>query len=92
MNTVIINPSELRANQKKYLDMAENTRVMIKRNDKFIELVVKDNIDSPSPSHDRWFDDPKVIAELGRRIDAVKKGETDFITIDSDKTIWENIL
>ncbi len=92
MSAITISPTELRANQRKYLDMAETTRVFVKRGSKVIELVVKEDMDTPSPSNDAWFDNPKAIAELARRIDAVKQGKTDFTTLDPAKSLWENIL
>lgn len=91
MSAITISPTELRSNQKKYFDLAETTRVFVKRGNKVIELVVKETIDNPSPSGDAWFDDPKNIAELARRIEAVKRGETNFTTLDPAKSLWENI-
>ena len=41
---IIISPTDLRANQKKYLDLAETEKVIIKRGKKLIELVVKDRL------------------------------------------------
>ena len=64
MDAITISPSEFRNNQKKYFDMAEHTRVFVKRGRKLIELVVSDGISlNPSPSGDPWFDDPRNIAE-----------------------------
>ncbi|MDR0733493.1 MAG: hypothetical protein LBF08_05490 [Dysgonamonadaceae bacterium] len=39
---VVISPTELRAEQKKYLDLAEKEDVVIKRGQKLIHLVVKE--------------------------------------------------
>jgi hypothetical protein len=39
---IVISPTELRAEQKKYLDLAEREEVVIKRGKKLIHLVVKD--------------------------------------------------
>ncbi|MDR0733491.1 MAG: hypothetical protein LBF08_05480 [Dysgonamonadaceae bacterium] len=39
---VVISPTELRAEQKKYLDLAEKEDVVIKRGQKLIYLVVKE--------------------------------------------------
>lgn len=41
---IIISPTDLRANQKKYLDLAETEQVIIKRGRKLIELVVKERL------------------------------------------------
>lgn len=38
---IVISPTELRANQKKYFDLAEKEQVLIKRGSQLIELVVK---------------------------------------------------
>ncbi|MDR1526218.1 MAG: hypothetical protein LBS46_00930 [Dysgonamonadaceae bacterium] len=39
---VVISPTELRAEQKKYLDLAEKEEVVIKRGSRLIYLVVKE--------------------------------------------------
>lgn len=93
MDAITISPTELRANQKKYFDMAENTRVFVKRGKKLIELVVSDGISmNPSPSGDPWFDDPRNIAELSRLIKEYEAGEAgESIVYDSTKSVWENI-
>ena len=41
---IIISSTELRDNQKKYFDLAERERVVIKRGRKLIELVVKEQL------------------------------------------------
>ncbi|MDO5522488.1 MAG: hypothetical protein Q4G48_00405 [Bacteroidia bacterium] len=41
---VVISPTELRNEQKKYLDLAEKEQVVIKRGKKFIQLNVSDKI------------------------------------------------
>lgn len=92
MNAITISPTELRANQKKYFDMAENTRVFVKRGKKLIELVVSDGISmNPSPSGDPWFDDPRNIAELSRRIKEYEAGEMEFVTLEELRKEWEDI-
>ena len=92
MDAITISPSELRANQKKYFDMAEHTRVFVKRGRKLIELVVSDGISlNPSPSGDPWFDDPRNIAELSRRIKEYEAGKTEFISLEEARKEWENI-
>lgn len=93
MNAITISPTELRANQKKYFDMAESTRVFVKRGKKLIELVVSEGISmNPSPSGDPWFDDPRNIAELSRRIKEYEAGKAGKdIVCDPNKSIWENI-
>jgi hypothetical protein len=39
---IVISPTELRAEQKKYLDLAEKEQVVVKRGSKLIHLVVKE--------------------------------------------------
>jgi hypothetical protein len=41
---IVISSTELRADQKKYLDMAEKEDVIIKRGSKLIHLVVKERL------------------------------------------------
>lgn len=72
---IVINPTELRNNQKKYFDLAETKRVVIKRGRKLIELKVTESI---SPSNDSYYEIPENIAELERRIKELKSGNTMF--------------
>lgn len=39
---IVISPTELRAEQKKYLELAEVEQVLVKRGSKLIELVVRE--------------------------------------------------
>lgn len=39
---IVISPTELRAEQKKYLELAEVEQVLVKRGTKLIELVVRE--------------------------------------------------
>lgn len=41
---VIISPTDLRNEQKKYLEMAEKETVVVKRGNKLIHLVVRDRV------------------------------------------------
>ena len=41
---IVISPTELRNEQKKYLDIAEKEVVVIKRGDKLIQLIVKERL------------------------------------------------
>ncbi|GAB6010558.1 hypothetical protein [Viscerimonas tarda] len=41
---IVISSTDLRINQKKYLDLAEKEQVVIKRGRKLIELVVKERL------------------------------------------------
>jgi hypothetical protein len=41
---IVISPTELRNEQKKYLDIAEKEPVVVKRGDKLIHLIVKERL------------------------------------------------
>lgn len=41
---IIISPTDLRNQQKKYLELAETQKVVVKRGDKLIHLVVHDRV------------------------------------------------
>lgn len=41
---IVISPTDLRNEQKKYLEMAETEAVVIKRGNKLIHLVVRDRV------------------------------------------------
>ena len=41
---IIISPTELRNEQRKYLDLAERDKVVVKRGNKLIHLVVSDRV------------------------------------------------
>ncbi len=78
---IIISPTELRTYQKKYLDLAETERVVIKRGRNLIELKVTTSI---SPSNDPYFDDADNIAELMQRIKEAENGTAEFTEITED--------
>ena len=87
---IVINPTELRTNQKKYFDLAEKERVVIKRGEKLIELKVTEYI---SPSNDPYFDNIENILELFENIKKAKadKENNETTTIKDPKNIWESI-
>ncbi|KAA6328115.1 hypothetical protein EZS27_022961 [termite gut metagenome] len=88
---VIISTQEFRDNQKKFFDLAEKERVIIKRGKKLVELVVSDKLsENPSPSGDIWFDDPENMASVMRGIEDVKAGKV--TKIEDTKNIWKSIL
>lgn len=60
---VIISPTELRNEQKKYLDLAEKERVIVKRGRKFINLTVSDKIDEADSELKEWVEDFLAIPE-----------------------------
>lgn len=41
---IIITPTDLRTQQKKYLELAEREKVVVKRGEKLIHLVVSDRV------------------------------------------------
>lgn len=41
---IVISPTELRNEQKKYLDLAESEKVVVKRGNKLIHLVVSERV------------------------------------------------
>ncbi|TCK85089.1 type II toxin-antitoxin system Phd/YefM family antitoxin [Albibacterium bauzanense] len=83
---IVISPSELRGNLKKYLDLAENERIIIQRGKtETFELRKRERI-----SDDPYFDDIKNIEEIEKGIEDLRKGK--YSKLDPTKTLWENIL
>ncbi|KAA6348994.1 hypothetical protein EZS27_003594 [termite gut metagenome] len=88
---IIITTQEFRERQKKYFDLAEKERVIIKRGKKLVELVVCDSLsENPSPSGDTWFDDPENMASVMRGMADIKAGRV--TKIEDAKNIWQSIL
>lgn len=83
---IVISPSELRGNLKKYLDLAEKERIVIQRGKKeTFELRKTERI-----SDDSFFDQPENLDALKQGIADIKAGK--YKTIDPNKSLWENIL
>ena len=83
---IVISPTELRENLKKYLDLADKERVIIQRGKtETFELRKRERI-----SEDPFFDDPKNIEDIEKGIADIKAGK--FKKLDPNKTLWENIL
>ena len=84
---LVISSREFRDSQKKYLEMAKVDRVIIKRNNEYIELVPRGSIipDNPSPGNDPYFNEPGNIAELQRRISALEQGIPNSTTLTKEK-------
>ncbi len=83
---IVISPSELRGNLKKYLDLAETERIVIQRGKKeTFELRKRDRV-----SEDPFFDNPTNIEAIEQGISDIRKGK--YKKLDPKKTIWENIL
>jgi hypothetical protein len=80
---IVISATEMRTNQKKYFDLAEKERVVVKRGRKVIELVVSESISTiPCPSNDPYYDNPENIAELKKRIQDIESGKASFTTVE----------
>ncbi len=79
---IVVSSREFRDNQKKFLDLVEVQRVIIKRRNQFIELVPRGEIipESVSPSRDPYFDDPRNIADINEGLQQVKEGKTIKLT------------
>lgn len=79
---IVISSREFRENQKKYFDLAQIQRVIIKRKDQFLELVSHGNSipESVSPSNDPFFDDPRNIEEILKASKEAKEGKTVKLT------------
>ncbi len=73
----VISSRTFRDSQKKYLDLATHERVIIKRNNVYLELVPRGNTipENPSPSLDVWFDDPKNIELLNQSVEQAENGQ-----------------
>jgi hypothetical protein len=68
---IVISPTELRAEQKKYLDMAEKQQVAIKRGNKMIHLVVKERLITEEDLA-RGITAEELVKRVHKRIDAFK--------------------
>jgi hypothetical protein len=83
---IVISPSELRSNLKKYLDLAKTERIVIQRGKtEMFELRRRERI-----SEDPFFDNQENIEAIERGIKEIKEGK--YKTLDPSKTLWENIL
>lgn len=94
---LVVSSREFRDSQKKYFDLAAKERVVIKRKNEFLELVPRGNNipENPSPSNDPWFDDPRNIEELERRLKKHESGDKPggiVLTSKEDiKTFFESL-
>ena len=83
---IVISPSELRGNLKKYLDLAKKERIVIQRGKtETFELRQRNRI-----SEDPFFDNPKNIEEIEKGITDIRAGK--YKALDPKKSIWQNIL
>ena len=83
---IVISPSELSGNLKKYLDLAKKERIVIQRGKtEIFELRKRNRV-----SEDPFFDNPKNIEAIEKGISDVRAGK--YKKLDPKKKIWENIL
>ena len=74
----VISSREFRDNQKIYFDLAPSERIIIKRENEFLEIVPRGNTipENPSPSDDPYFDNPKNLEATDRGIKDIQAGRT----------------
>ncbi|MCF8333758.1 MAG: hypothetical protein K9I47_06410 [Bacteroidales bacterium] len=82
----VISSREFRDSQRSYLELSKKERIIIKRNKEYIELVPRGESipENPSPSQDSYYDDPKNLAELKRRLMDQKADSLSMIEISED--------
>lgn len=79
---IVVSSREFRDNQKKFFDLAEKERVVIKRKSQFMELVPRGKTipESVSPGNDPYFDDPRNIEAILKASQQVKEGKVTRLT------------
>ncbi len=79
---IVVSSREFRDNQKKFFDLAEKERVVIKRKSQFMELVPRGETipESVSPSNDPYFDDPRNIEAILKASQQAKEGKVTRLT------------
>lgn len=89
----VVSSREFRDNQKKFFDLAEVQRVVIKRKNQFLELVPRGDIipESVSPSNDPYFDDPRNIEIIEKGLEQAKQGKTIKLTPSLQDELFSNI-
>lgn len=89
---IVITTREFRENQKKFFDLAEEQRVIIKRKNQFLELVPRGNVipESVSPSNDPYFDNPRNIEDIVKSSEQALNGQTVKLTDDLRKELFED--
>lgn len=81
---IVVTSKEFRNNQKKFLDLAEEQRVIIKRKNQFLELVPIGDVipESLSPSNDPYFDDPRNVEAVLKAGEQVRNGQSVKLTTE----------
>lgn len=84
---IVVSSREFRDSQKKYFDLAEKHRVIIKRKNHFLELVPRGESipENVSPSNDPFFDDPRNIEKILNSIAQINTGKS--ITLKTSEDI-----
>lgn len=74
----MVSGSEFRSNLKKYFELSESQRVLVKRNDKVYEIVSQGDYvdDGISPSKDPYFDDDRNMQDVVAGIRQLKEEKT----------------
>lgn len=90
---IVVTSKEFRENQKKYFDLAEVQRVIIKRKKQFVELVPRGNVipESVSPSNDPYFDDGRNVEAILKAGEQVRNGQTVKLTSELREELFGNL-
>lgn len=82
---LLLTVTEFRNNISKYLQMAFTEKIALKSKGGIIELTPNKEIrTNPSPSNDPYFDDPRNLEEIDRRIANLRDGKSKLVS-------WEDI-
>ena len=88
---IVVSTNEFIENQNKFLDLAEEQRVIIQRKNQFLELVPIGTTlpESVSPSNDPYFDDPRNIDRILKSSEQAQHGKTIKLTSSLRKKLFE---
>lgn len=90
---IVVSSREFRENQKKFFDLAEVQRVIIKRKNQFLEIVPRGETipENVSPSSDPYFDDPRSIEQIEKGLEQAKQGKTVTLTPSLREELFGNL-
>ena len=90
---IVITTREFRENQKKFFDLAEVQRVIIKRKNQFLELVPRGDVipENVSPSNDPYFDNVRNIEDIMKSSEQAQNGQTVKLTPTLRKELFEDL-
>ena len=72
----VITPTDLRRDTNKYFSLAQEERVIVKKGELYVELVVSDRIfENPSPSNDPYFAKRENIEAVKHAVQQEKEGK-----------------